>query len=54
MLKKCSKGCELEEMNPDGKILIVVGPTASGKTDLVVRFAEQVDGEIVNAGSMLV
>jgi len=44
----------LEEMNPDGKILIVVGPTASGKTDLAVRIAEQVDGEIVNADSMQV
>lgn len=44
----------MEKMNPEGKILIVVGPTASGKTDLAVRIAEQVDGEIVNADSMQV
>lgn len=44
----------MEKMNPDGKILIVAGPTASGKTDLAVRIAERVGGEIVNADSMQV
>lgn len=39
---------------PDGKLLIIVGPTASGKTDLAVRIAERVGGEIVNADSMQV
>ena len=34
------------------KLLIVGGPTGSGKTDLAVRLAEQVGGEIVNADSM--
>jgi tRNA dimethylallyltransferase len=36
------------------RIVIIVGPTASGKTDLAVRLAECFDGEIVNADSMQV
>ena len=36
------------------KILIILGPTATGKTDLAVRLAELLDGEIVNADSMQV
>jgi len=36
------------------KIVIILGPTASGKTDLAVRLAERFDGEIVNADSMQV
>jgi tRNA dimethylallyltransferase len=36
------------------KIVIIVGPTASGKTDLAVRLAEKLGGEIVNADSMQV
>jgi tRNA dimethylallyltransferase len=34
------------------KIVIIVGPTASGKSDLAVRLAEHFGGEIVNADSM--
>lgn len=34
------------------KIILVVGPTASGKSELAVRLAERVCGEIVNADSM--
>jgi tRNA dimethylallyltransferase len=34
------------------KILVIGGPTGSGKSDLAVRLAEQVGGEIVNADSM--
>jgi tRNA dimethylallyltransferase len=34
------------------KIVIIVGPTASGKSDLALRLAERLDGEIVNADSM--
>jgi tRNA dimethylallyltransferase len=37
-----------------GKIVIILGPTASGKTELAVRLAERFDGEIVNADSMQV
>ncbi|MCM2359705.1 MAG: tRNA (adenosine(37)-N6)-dimethylallyltransferase MiaA [Geobacteraceae bacterium] len=36
------------------KIVIVLGPTCSGKTELAVRLAERCDGEIVNADSMQV
>lgn len=41
-------------MNRDnpGKILVIVGPTASGKSELAVRLAQSVGAEIVNADSM--
>ena len=35
-------------------LLVVVGPTASGKTELAVRLAEENDGEIVSADSVQV
>lgn len=43
-------------MNPDlsNKILIVCGPTASGKSDLALRLARNINAEIVNADSMQV
>jgi tRNA dimethylallyltransferase len=34
------------------KILVIAGPTASGKSDLALRLAGRLDGEIVNADSM--
>jgi len=34
------------------RIVVIVGPTASGKSELAVRLAESVHGEIVNADSM--
>lgn len=34
------------------QLIIIQGPTASGKTDLAVRLAERFDGEIINADSM--
>jgi tRNA dimethylallyltransferase len=34
------------------KIVIILGPTASGKSDLALCLAERLDGEIVNADSM--
>jgi tRNA dimethylallyltransferase len=36
------------------KLLVICGPTASGKSDLALRLAEQLDGEIINADSMQV
>jgi len=33
-------------------VLAIVGPTASGKSDLAVALAQQLDGEIINADSM--
>jgi len=38
----------------DIKLIIVQGPTASGKSELAVRLAERFSGEIVNADSMQV
>lgn len=36
----------------DGRVIAVVGPTATGKSDLAVTLAQRVDGEIINADSM--
>ena len=36
------------------KIIIITGPTATGKTDLAVRFALDMGGEVVNCDSMQV
>ena len=46
--------CKAEEADDMQKIVIILGPTATGKTDLAVRLAERFDGEIVNADSMQV
>lgn len=37
---------------PAIKILIICGPTASGKSDLALRLAHALDAEIINADSM--
>lgn len=34
------------------KLLVIAGPTGSGKSELAVSLAERIDGEIVNADSM--
>ena len=34
------------------KVIFVVGPTASGKTDLSIKLAKEIGGEIVSADSM--
>ena len=42
-------------MNDGGPpLLVIAGPTASGKTELAVRFAEQLDGELIGADSVQV
>ncbi len=33
------------------KVLVVVGPTASGKSDLAVKIAKRLDGEVISADS---
>jgi tRNA dimethylallyltransferase len=33
------------------KVIIVAGPTASGKTDLAIKIAQEIGGEIINADS---
>ncbi|MDP9116703.1 MAG: tRNA (adenosine(37)-N6)-dimethylallyltransferase MiaA [Actinomycetota bacterium] len=37
---------------PEPPVVAVVGPTASGKSDLAVALAQRIDGEVVNADSM--
>ena len=34
------------------KVMVIAGPTASGKTDLAVELALKIDGEIISADSM--
>lgn len=36
------------------RVLVIQGPTASGKSDLAVQLAEEIGGEIINADSMQV
>ncbi|MBC8017528.1 MAG: tRNA (adenosine(37)-N6)-dimethylallyltransferase MiaA [Verrucomicrobia bacterium] len=36
------------------KLLVICGPTASGKSDLALRLAHRLDGEIINADSLQV
>ncbi len=38
-------------MNKQGKIIVILGPTASGKSDLAVQIAKQIKGEVVSADS---
>ena len=35
-----------------GRVVAIVGPTATGKSDLAVELAQRLDGEVVNADSM--
>ncbi len=44
----------MDEREQEPRLVVIVGPTASGKTDLAVRLAERFHGEIVNADSMQV
>lgn len=34
------------------KVVVIVGPTASGKSELAQRIAEEIDGEVISADSM--
>jgi tRNA dimethylallyltransferase len=52
--KKCSKGFENVQTDDAVKLVIIQGPTASGKSDLAVLLAEKTGAEIVNADSMQV
>ena len=39
-------------MKEKPKVIIICGPTASGKTQLSIKLAEQINGEIISADSM--
>ena len=41
-------------MDTKSKIILISGPTASGKSNFAVKLAEKINGEIVNADSMQV
>ena len=41
-------------MDLKSKIILISGPTASGKSELAIDFAKKVNGEIINADSMQV
>ncbi len=41
-------------MDLKSKIILIYGPTASGKSDFAIRLAKKTQGEIVNADSMQV
>ena len=41
-------------MDLKSKIILISGPTASGKSSLAIKVAKRVDGEIINADSMQV
>jgi tRNA dimethylallyltransferase len=41
-------------MDKQSKIILISGPTASGKSNFAIKLAEKVQGEIINADSMQV
>ena len=41
-------------MDLKSKIILIYGPTASGKSDFALKLAKKVNGEIINADSMQV
>ena len=41
-------------MNKNKKLIVIIGPTASGKTDLAIEIAEKIGGEIISADSLQV
>ena len=41
-------------MDSKSKIVLIYGPTASGKSDFAIKLAKKIKGEIVNSDSMQV
>ena len=41
-------------MDLKSKIILIAGPTASGKSEFAVKIAKKINGEIINADSMQV
>ena len=41
-------------MDNQSKIILIFGPTASGKSNFAVKIAKKINGEIINADSMQV
>ena len=42
----------MKRMNEKHKVIVICGPTASGKTALSIELAKKINGEIVSADSM--
>ena len=42
------------KLNFQKKIILIAGPTASGKSKLAISLAKKINGEIINADSMQV
>ena len=41
-------------MDIQSKIILISGPTASGKSNIAIKIAKKVNGEIINSDSMQV
>ena len=41
-------------MDRKSKIILISGPTASGKSNFAIKVAKKINGEIINADSMQV
>ena len=41
-------------MDRQSKIILISGPTASGKSNFAIKIAKKINGEIINADSMQV
>ena len=41
-------------MDLKSKIILIAGPTASGKSEFAIKVAKKINGEIINADSMQV
>ena len=41
-------------MDKQSKIILISGPTASGKSNFAIKIARKINGEIINADSMQV
>ena len=41
-------------MDYKSKIILIAGPTASGKSKIAINLAKKINGEIINADSMQV
>tara|TARA_Y100000591_G_scaffold199968_1_gene172980 strand:+ start:315 stop:497 length:183 start_codon:yes stop_codon:yes gene_type:complete len=41
-------------MDLKSKIILIYGPTASGKSEFAIKLAKKIKGEIINADSMQV
>ena len=41
-------------MDKQSKIILISGPTASGKSNFALKIAKKINGEIINADSMQV